>query len=55
MTWFYTDWDIRYLEAKNRGCAPPISASESAPIEEMPDMNEAERVWKLLVDAARGT
>lgn len=59
MTMYYTLTEEQYAAAaaymreKSDGFDPPISQSISEPMTEIPDMNEAERIWKLLVAAAQ--
>ena len=57
MTMFYTPSDKRYLEimAQAHADVRTITGISEVAMEEVQDMAEAERVWKLLQDAARGT
>ena len=50
---FYTPTEEQYVAmaaAAKLGFPPP--EEPAGPLTEVPDMNEAERIWKLLKDAA---
>lgn len=65
MTMCYSPADLRYVklqsEAYLSGYAALVAThpgngveAPPAPVEEIPDMAEAERVWKLLCQSAQG-
>ncbi len=60
MTCFYTPADEKYLEQKQQNAAGLGNAlgcqlAEAPPFEEIPDTEEAERMWKLLCLAAESS
>ncbi len=60
MTCFYTPADEKFLEQKQqieaaRRNALTCQQSEAPPFEEIPDTEEAERMWKLLCLAAESS
>jgi hypothetical protein len=55
MTMHYTPSEEAYVAARAAFIAQQQSLSEPKPepqVMEVPDINEAERIWKLLVDSA---